>query len=83
MRSEGLRTVIDTVPRVTAGGMANWMRSPVGSVADSSGRSWLICWSEKVATAVASDRQRSSVSSGAATALPAAARSRPASRRAG
>ena len=26
---------------------------------------WLICWSEKVATAVASDRQRSAVSSGA------------------
>ena len=27
--SEGLRTVIETVPRVTAGGMANCTRSPV------------------------------------------------------
>jgi hypothetical protein len=64
---DGLRTVIDTVPRGTAGGMTNWMRSPLGSVADSSGRSWLTCWSQKVATAVASDRQRSCVISGAGT----------------
>ena len=66
IRCDGLRTVIDTVPRGTAGGMTNWMRSPLGSVAASSGRSWLMCWSEKVATAVANDRQRSCVNSGAA-----------------
>jgi hypothetical protein len=58
--------VIETVPRSTAGGIANCTRSPVGNVAASSGRSWLTCWSENVATAIASDRQRSKVSSGAA-----------------
>jgi hypothetical protein len=69
--SAGFLTVIDTVPRVVAGGMTNWIRSPVGRVAARSGRSWLICWSEKVATAVASDRQRSAVSSGACHRFPA------------
>ena len=57
----------DTVPRCTAGGITNWMRSPLGSVAESNGCSWLTCWSQKVATAVASDRQRSCVISGAGT----------------
>ena len=42
-RSKGLRIVIETVPRITAGGIATWIRSPLGRVAERRGRSWLTC----------------------------------------
>src|SRR3546814_12624306 len=52
--SEGLRTVIDTVPSGTTGGRTSWTRSPVGKIVEQIGFSRVTSCDVKAAAARAS-----------------------------